>query len=128
MNSILRRLALTLKMWLKALLAPAEDPRNVFVIAYHRQRELLTAVRGARANVTGAREQLEAQATEARGKLPRLQEQARRSLLAGREDHARHALALRQSAVEQLETLEGHVHELEREEQRLSLVDQRVAG
>ncbi len=128
MSSIIRRLMLIVKVWLDALLAPAEDPRQVFKAAYQQQRELLDKVRLARGRVAGSRRKLEAKAGETRGKLPRLEDQARQALSGGREDLARFALQLRQVAVEDLEDLERQVAELDQEERALELVEQRLAA
>ena len=127
MTTILRRLKLLLKVWLDALLAPAEDPRQVFVLAYQRQRQLLTNVQRAQEHIAASTQQLESKTAAAKEKLPQLEEQARQALVAGREDVARFALQLRQVAVEDLQQLEGQVGELEREQQTLSLVEQRLS-
>ena len=126
MTSILRRLKLILKVWLDKLLTSAEDPRRVFAVAYQRQRELLSKVQRAQANIAKAKLQLESKTAGAREKLPQLEEQARQALVGGREDSARFALQLRQVANEDLEELERQVSELEQEERALSLVEQRL--
>ena len=128
MNTILRRLILVLKVWINALLAPADDPRQVYALAYQRQQELLGKVRDAQMNLATTRRRLESQASEAGVKLPRLEEQARQALEAGREDQARFALHLRQAASEELKDLYSQVRELEREEGILALVEQRLAS
>ena len=127
MISIFRRLLLILKVWMSALLASAEDPRQVFAVAYQRQKELLLKVRLAQTKVATSKERLEAKATASREKPPRLEERARQALVAGREDQARFALQLRQVAIEEVDSLEAQVQELEQEERTLHLVDQRLA-
>ena len=127
MKSILRRLTLIIKIWLRALLAPAENPRQTFEAAHGLQQELLRKVRVAQANITASKRQLEAKTAEAREKLPRLQEQARQALVGGREDLARLALQRRQVTMEELQTLEPQVEEIEQEEGVLSIVEQRLA-
>lgn len=126
MTSILRRMRLILKVWLDKLLASADDPRQVFMVAYRRQRELLSKVQRAQENIVDAKRQLESKTAGAREKLPQLEEQARQALVGGREDIARFALQLRQVATEDLEELERQVSELEQEERALSLVEQRL--
>ena len=126
MVSILRRVVLVFKAWLNAFLASAEDPRQVFAVAYRRQQELLGGVREAMARVATSKEQLVAKTTKARDKLPEMEEQARQHLRAGREDLARLALHLRQAAVRELEFLEQQIQELEQEERVLSLVERRL--
>ena len=126
MTSILRRLTLILKVWLNRLLAPAEDPREVFAVAYRRQRDLLAKVQRAQLNIARSREQLKAKTAAAREKLPQMEEQARQALRGGREDIARFALQLRQVAVEDIDQLEAQVKEVEQEQQNLSMVEQRL--
>jgi phage shock protein A len=128
MKSILRRLMLIPKVWLHALFASAQDPRQVFVAAYQHQRELLEKVRLAQANIAVSKRRLQAKTAETERKLPQLDEQARQALLAGREESARFALQLRQVAVEELHNLERQVRDIEDEEQVLSLVEQRLAA
>ena len=128
MNSILRRLVLIVKVWLNTLFASAEDPRQVFAAAYQRQRELLQKVRLAHAKVSASKGQLQAKTADAERKLPQLEEQARRALLAGREDSARFALQLRQVAADELHNLEEQVRAVQEEEQVLALVEQRLTA
>ena len=127
MKSILRRLNLILKAWLNALFSPAEDPREVFTFAYKRQRELLQKVQQAQRDVATSKRQLESKTTEVGKKMPQLEAQARRALIAGREDQARFALQLRLLAESEVQTLEEQAGELEQEERRLTLVEHRLA-
>ncbi len=113
--------------WLSALFAPAADPRQTFANAYQRQRELLARVQGALAEIGASKAKLDAKGVEVREKLPQMEEQARRSLIAGREDLARLALQRRQVATIELHSLEGQLREVEQEEGRLSLLEQRLA-
>lgn len=125
---LLRRLILQMRIWLKALTAPAADPRQTFAYAYQRQRELLQNVQQALVSIAAAKERLEAKTAETQQKLPRLEEQARRSLIARREDLARLALQRRQIAAMELRALEDQVREIQQEEQRLTIVEQRLAA
>lgn len=124
---LLGRLILLLKTPLNALFAPAPDPRQTFANAYQRQREVLLKVRQALADIAASKSRLEAKTTETKAKLPQLEEEARGTLIAGREDLARLALQRRQVAAVALKTLEQQVREVEQEEQRLSMVEQRLA-
>jgi phage shock protein A len=126
--SPLLRFGLPIKAWLSALLAPAEDPRESFATTAQRQQELLARVRRARADVSGMREQLEARARAARDELAPFEVEARRALAGGREDLARLALRRRQVALVALRQLDDQVREIRREEDRLSLVEQRLAA
>ena len=126
MTALLRRLKLLIKVWLDALLSPAEDPREVYALAHRRQRDLLDNVRRALATVKGSREQLVRNSEEAQGRLPQLESRARQALVAGREDQARFALQLRQVVVEENKDLEVQIAQMEEEERALSLVEQRL--
>jgi phage shock protein A len=123
---LLARLKLVVKSRLQAFTASAEDPRKTFAYAYQRQRELLTKVQQALVDIAASKKQLEAKTAETRERLPPLAEQARRALLAGHEDLARSALQRRQVAAVALQTLEEQVHEVAQEEDRLSLIEQRL--
>jgi len=116
-----------LRRWLNAFLAPAPDPRQTFASAYQRQRELLARVQGALAEIGASKAKLDAKGVEVREKLPQMEKQARRSLIAGREDLARLALQRRQVATIELQSLERQVREVEQEEGRLSIMEQRLA-
>ncbi len=123
----MRRVGLAVKQGVGAFTASAEDPRQTFAPAYQRQGELLQKVQQALVDIGTAKDRLESKTAEVGGKLPQLEEQARRALIAEREDLARLALQRRQIAVVELEVLEGQVREVQQEEQRLSMVEQRLA-
>lgn len=124
----LRRLILQVKIWLKTLTAPAADPRQTFAFAYQRQRELLLSVQQALTSIAAAKARLEAKTAELVEKLPGLEDQARRALIAKREDLARLALQRREIAAMELQALEEQVRDVRLEEERLSLVEHRLAA
>ncbi len=124
---VVGRLSLLVRSMVHGLFAPAADPRETFMYAYQHQRELLQRVLQALVQMAAAKERLQSKTVEVERKLPQLEEQAKRSLLAGREDLARIALQRRQIAVVELQTLREQVHDVESEEQRLALVEQRLS-
>jgi phage shock protein A len=111
----------------KALLTPAEDPRQAFVSTYDKQRALLVRVRKALSEIGIAKAHLEEKAEKSRAKLPRFESLAREALMNGREDLARLRLQRRQQAQVQLQALNKQLLDIEREEQRLSLAEQRLS-
>ena len=127
MTALIRRLKLLIKVWLDALLSSAEDPREVFVLAHRRHRDLLDNVRRALATLRASREQLVRNSEEALGRLPQLEERARQALVAGREDQARFALQLRQVVVDGNKDLDAQIAQMEEEERTMSLVEHRLA-
>ena len=123
---LLRRPLLLVKSWWGALTAPAQDPRRTFASAYERHRELLFNVRRGLTEIAASKNRLEAKNREVQGKLPHLEDQARRALISGREDLARLALQRRQVAIVELQTLDGQIREVQQEEEHLSVVEQRI--
>jgi phage shock protein A len=113
---------------METLLTPAEDPRQTHVSSFERQRGLLVKVQTALEEVGKAKSRLEAKATETRAKLPQLEELARQALREEREDLARLRLQRRQLAGIELQGLEKQLLEIEREEHRLSLTEQRLSS
>jgi phage shock protein A len=112
---------------LKSMFKPAEDPRQTFASPYLRQRQLLERVQQALADLEAAKQRLTDQTNQVQEKLPQLQEQAKRALIADREDLARLALERREIATSELAELQQHLSAVETEEQRLALVEQRLA-
>ncbi|MDP9071158.1 MAG: PspA/IM30 family protein [Actinomycetota bacterium] len=124
----MRRLTGMLKACRDTLLTPAEDPRGGVLDIYARQQALLLEVRRASSQIGATKRQLEGNAAAMRSKLPVLEEEARRALIAGRDDLARLALQRRHVVAEELLTLEGQIVEIQREEQHLALVESRVSA
>jgi phage shock protein A len=108
------------------LLDRAEDPRQTLEYSYERQRELLQQVRRGLVEVATSKVRLEMQAGKLRDSIPKVEDQARRALAAGREDLARVALQRKQVALTELTGLEQQINEVLAEEQKLSLAEQRM--
>lgn len=112
----------------QAFMAPAEDPRKVLPDVHERQLEVLTAVRRARDSLRVTSDQLAARAVARERRLPALESEARRALVAGREDLARIALQQREVASAELGALETQAAELADKQRRLALLEQRLSG
>lgn len=122
------RLSKRVKKSMDSLLTPAEDPRQTHASTFEKQRGLLVKVQTALQEVGKAKGRLEAKAAETRAKLPQLEELARQALRENREDLARLRLQRRQLAGIELQGLEKQLLEIEREEHRLSLAEQRLSS
>jgi len=118
----------TLRVWLRELFQPAEDPRQTFAYSYERQRSMLARVQAALKEIQKTESRLARMASELEAKLPLLQHQARRSISRGREDLARYALERRAVAEIELENISSQLEEVELEERRLSLVESRLSS
>jgi phage shock protein A len=128
MASLLRRIGTVTKGWLNDLMEPAQDPRQTFTNAFQRQRDLLFKVQQALGAIADSKTRLHSKMAGVREKMPPLEEQARRALIAGREDLARRALRQRQVAMVELESLEKQWNEVEVQEQKLALVEHKLAA
>ena len=126
--SLVRRSLLLLRGWLNAVLEPAPDPRRTFAQVGERQRELLGRVQQSLAAIRAAKRRLEGRAVDLRARLRSMEQQARQSLAAGREDLARLALEWRHGAGQALQTLDTQLAELQHEEGQLVLVEHRLAA
>lgn len=110
-----------------SLMAPAEDPRDKYASTYEKQRLLLVRLRKALAEVAEAKRRLQVKADITSAKLPQLEALARQALRDDREEVARLRLQRRHLAQVQLQALNKQLVEIEREEQRLSLTEQRLS-
>jgi phage shock protein A len=123
---IFSRLSLLVKVWLNALFEPAGDPRRAFAPAYQSQWELLARVRNALDAIAASRARLESRSADVGANLKLLEDRARQALVAGRDDLARLALRRRQVGTAEIKSLQVHLREVQAEEGRLSVVEQRL--
>lgn len=117
-----------LKKGLETLTAPAEDPRLTYAQTYDRQQALLGKVQKALADIGATKLRLERNTLEVQAKLPQLEHQARQALREGREDLARLVLRRHQLVASELDRLQTQLFEIEQEEQRLWLTEQRLSS
>jgi phage shock protein A len=122
------RLSRLIKRSLDAVMTPAADPRRATTDPLQRQREALLQVRQAAVDLAAARQRLAPLAAATRGQIEDLRGAARQALLDGREDVARSLLARRRSDAADLARLDHQLAAIEREEQRLLAVEQRLAS
>ncbi len=108
------------------LLDRAEDPRETLDYAYDKQMEALRKVKRGVVEMVTTKRRLELQAAKVRESIGTLEEQAARSLSAGREDLARLALQRKQTALIELQGLDQQVANLELEQEKLTKAEQRL--
>ncbi len=125
---ILGQIAASLRTGLNAALAPAADPRTTYVSAHQKQQALLAQVGLAVNQVTASKERLQARAEEDRARLPRMLDEARAELVAGRPDAARLSLRRRQVVALELGALEAQLAEVEKDEANLKMLERRLAN
>ena len=110
------------------LLDRAEDPRETLDYAYDKQLQMLRNVKRGVVEMVTAKRRMELQAAKVRESVATLENQARQALAAGREDLARLALQRKQTALIELEGLEGQVGNLELEQQKLTVAEERLSA
>src|SRR5258708_5257123 len=118
--SLWTRLRLLLNTEVSIALDRAEDPRQVLDYAYKQQQEMLINMRRGLVDVATAKQQLEQQAQRLQDRIPKLDDQARRAVAAGRDDLARAAIERKWLALNEVEGLTKQVAEVEAEKQRLA--------
>lgn len=128
MARFLRHFTSLLKTGLETLFEPAEDPRDAFGDPLQRQQDLIKRVRESLARNVALRRHLEARIAQLQTKVPALDVQARQALAGGREDLARLALQQKQIVQLELRSLEAYVKEVQLEEGRITIIDQRLTA
>ncbi len=114
------RLKLLFSTRASSALDRAEDPRQVLDYAYGQQQQLLVKLRQGLVDVATSKSQLEQQAKKLEARIPRLDDQARRAIGAGREDLARAALERKRTALAEMASLTTQIAEVEADKGRLS--------
>ncbi len=118
--SLWTRIRLLLTTRVSSALDQAEDPRQVLDYAYNQQQQLLITLRRGLVDVATAKEQLAQQVRRLETRLPHLDDQARRAVIAGRDDLARVALERKRLALAEMDGLHQQVAEVEADKQRLA--------
>jgi phage shock protein A len=106
----------------------AEDPRETLDYSYEKQLELLQKVRRGVADVATSKKRLELQAAKLEGSVEKLDGQARMALQQNREDLARVALERKKGVQLQLQGLDEQRAQLQTEQDKLVLAEQRLTS
>ena len=123
---MISRMSTIVKSKMNRLLDQAEDPRETLDYSYEKQMEMLRNVKRGVVEMVATKRRLQLQAAKARDNVIKLDDQARRSLQAGREDLARTALERKQLALAELEGLDQQIAGLELEQEKLTNAEQRL--
>jgi phage shock protein A len=117
-----------IKQKVNVLLDKYEDPREALDYSYTKQIELVNKLRRSLAEVVTARKRLEMQKAKLWDNIRTLDEQARRSLDAGREDLARLALERKNANLIQTQGLDKQIEEMKMEEKKLEENSKRLSA
>ena len=122
------RILMVFKTKASSALDSVEDPRELVDYAYAQQQELLRKTKQGLIEVATSKVRLERQSRKLRAQVPKMSEQARRALSAGREDLARVSLQRKQTILAEIEQLDVQTIEIAEEERRLTRTEQELAA
>jgi phage shock protein A len=122
----MKRMSLIFRSKANTALDRAEDPRQTLDYSYQRQLELLTKVRRGVADVATSRKRVELQVNQLEAQSAKLQDQAQKAITVGREDLAREALTRKSGVTGQITDLKAQHAQLQGEEEKLTLAQQRL--
>ena len=123
----MNRVSTVIKQKVNMLLDKYEDPREALDYSYVKQLEMLNKLRRSLAEVMTARKRLEMQKSKLWENIHLLDEQARRSLDANREDLAKLALERKNANLLQVQSLDKQIADMQQEEQKLEETTKRLA-
>ncbi|HEU4811968.1 MAG TPA: PspA/IM30 family protein [Nocardioides sp.] len=124
--SLMKRISLIFRSKANKALDRAEDPRETLDYSYQRQLDLLSKVRRGVADVATSRKRVELQVTQLEQTATKLQDQAQKAISVGREDLAREALTRKAGVSGQITDLKAQHAQLQGEEEKLTLAQQRL--
>ncbi|MFN8556356.1 MAG: PspA/IM30 family protein [Dehalococcoidia bacterium] len=122
------RMSTIFKSKVSKALDKAEDPRETLDYSYEKQLEMLQKVKRGIVEVTTAKKRLELQSAKQKDDIAKMDNQARQALAAGREDLARIVLQRKASAMEQLQSLDAQVANLDNEQAKLVDAESRLSA
>ena len=124
--SLMKRISLIFRSKANRALDRAEDPRETLDYSYQRQQDLLVKVRRGVADVATSRKRVELQVNQLEQQATKLQGQAEKAISVGREDLAREALTRKSGLAQQITDLKTQHAQLQGEEEKLTLAQQRL--
>jgi phage shock protein A len=98
----------------------AERPDEMLDLSYEKMLEQITQVKRSLVDIAASKKQLELQEQQLQHSVDHLQDQAKQSLSAGREDLAKEALARKATAQAQIDGMEPQHQQLSEEEDKLT--------
>ena len=123
----MNRISTVIRQKASVMIDKYEDPREALDYSYTKQIELLNKLRRDMAEVVTAKRRLEMQKAKLWDNIRTLDEQARRSIDAEREDLAKLALERKNANLIQLQGLEKQIAEMLTEQEKLEQTEKRLA-
>jgi phage shock protein A len=123
----MNRITTVIKQKANIIIDKYEDPREALDYSYTKQTELLNKLRRDIAEVVTAKRRLEMQKAKLWDNIRTLDEQARRSIDAEREDLAKLALERKNANLVQLQGLDKQIAEMLSEQEKLEQTEKRLS-
>jgi phage shock protein A len=123
----MNRISTVIKQKANVIINKYEDPREALDYSYTKQIELLNKLRRDIAEVVTAKRRLEMQKAKLWDNIRTLDEQARRSIDAEREDLAKLALERKNANLLQLQGLDKQIAEMLAEQEKLEQTEKRLS-
>jgi phage shock protein A len=114
------------KAKISKLLDRAEDPSETLEYSYQKQIELLQNVKKGIADVVTSKKRLQIQEENIKQQVVKLDTQARQALAAGQEELARTALERKNVAQTELQSLDGQIGDLQKQQEQLTESEQKL--
>lgn len=124
---LMNRISTVISQKVNTLLDTFENPQEALDYSYVKQQEMLNKLRRSLAEIMTSRKRLEMQKTRLMENIRLLDEQARRSLEAGREDLARLALERKNANLIQMQGLDKQISEMKDEEEKMREAEKRMS-
>lgn len=125
---VLSRMSTIFKSKMNSALDKVEDPRETLEYSYQRQLQMLQDVKRGLADVVASKKRIELQADKVKEQADTLEGEAKEALNAGREDLARTALERKAVLLSQIEGLQKQIADLQAEQDKLTVAEQRLSG
>ena len=125
---ILSRMSTVVKAKMNRILDNAEDPNETLDYSYEKQLEMLRDVKRGVVQMVTAKRRIQQQASVVQSNIAKLDSQARQAMEAGREDLARLALQRKQTSLIELQGLDEQIAEMEMEQDKLTVAEQRLTA
>jgi phage shock protein A len=114
------------KSKMNRILDTAENPSESLDYSYEKQMEMLRNVKRGVVEMVTAKRRLQMQASKLQDSIVKLDTQSRQAMEAGREDLARLALQRKQTALFELDGLDGQIAGMELEQEKLTNAEARL--
>lgn len=125
---LIERTSTIIKSKINKILGKYEDPRETLDYSYEKQVELLQNVKRGVAEVTTAKKRLELQKVKLEENIKKLDDQARQSVNAGREDLAKIALERKSTTQAEIGSLGTQIADVAQQQEKLMATEKRLSA